>query len=174
MGRDSGCRGRVSRTITRLSTPTCGAARPTPSAAYIVSNRSFTSARMGSSTRATDEAFFFRMGSGQIRMSRTMCGTLYCRPETGATGEQRSIDQMARVAGAEPVIAQHVRRFQQRVLNLARPMVDVCVRVPRVLQRMELGRQLRIRALDLFPARRPREPKDGEVIVLLHLLEFPL
>src|SRR5258707_1251542 len=55
-----------------LRTPICGAASPTPSAEYIVSNMSFTRARIDSFTSPTGEAFFFRIGSGQIRISRTM------------------------------------------------------------------------------------------------------
>ena len=54
----------TSRTTTRFPTPTCGAASPIPSAAYIVSNMSRTRSRIRSSTAATGTAFRARNGSG--------------------------------------------------------------------------------------------------------------
>src|SRR5690606_28462531 len=61
---------RTSTTITRFPTPTCGAASPTPSAAYIVSSMSSMSVRTSSSTTATGSARARNTGSPRIRISR--------------------------------------------------------------------------------------------------------
>src|SRR5689334_2802337 len=61
----------MSTTITRLSAPTCGAARPMPGALYIVSSMSSISRRTSASTFATGAATFFRRGSGAVMMGRT-------------------------------------------------------------------------------------------------------
>jgi len=56
--------GEVSMTITRSCTSTWVAARPTPSAAYMVSSRSSTRRRMRSSTACTGRATVCSRGSG--------------------------------------------------------------------------------------------------------------
>src|SRR5712691_10411108 len=60
----------TSMAMTCWWTPTCGAARPTPFAAYMVSDMSSHSLRMAASTSATGLAFCLRRGSGQMRISR--------------------------------------------------------------------------------------------------------
>src|SRR4029077_15586830 len=60
----------MSSTITRFSTPTCGAARPMPGAAYMVSSISSMSWRTSASTVSTGLDFFLRRGSGAVRMGR--------------------------------------------------------------------------------------------------------
>ena len=51
-------------TITRSCTSTWVAARPTPSASYIVSSMSSTRRRMRASTSVTGRATVYRRGSG--------------------------------------------------------------------------------------------------------------
>src|SRR5437868_2855514 len=58
----------MSSTITRFSTPTCGAARPMPGAAYIVSSMSSMSWRTSASTASIGLDFFLRRASGAVRM----------------------------------------------------------------------------------------------------------
>jgi len=58
-----------STTITRSSWPTCGAARPTPGAAYIDSSMSSISWRISAVTCPTGFAGSFRRGSGAMMMS---------------------------------------------------------------------------------------------------------
>src|SRR5476651_192370 len=58
----------ISSTTTRLSSPICGAARPMPGAAYIVSSISSMSWRTPASTVCTGRDFFLRRGSGAVRM----------------------------------------------------------------------------------------------------------
>ncbi len=62
---------RRSTTSTRLETPTCGAARPIPSARYIVSNMSRTSPRSSSSKTSTGSASVRSTGSPINTTSRT-------------------------------------------------------------------------------------------------------
>jgi len=54
----------TSTTITRLRTPTCGAASPTPDAAYIVSSMSRARRRTRRLILGTDRALLDRIGSG--------------------------------------------------------------------------------------------------------------
>src|SRR5471030_1972219 len=58
----------ISSTTTRRSSPICGAARPMPGAAYIVSSMSSMSWRTPASTVCTGRDFFLRRGSGAVRM----------------------------------------------------------------------------------------------------------
>src|SRR5471030_771173 len=58
----------ISSTTTRRSSPICGAARPMPGAAYIVSSMSSMSWRTPASTVFTGRDFFLRRGSGAVRM----------------------------------------------------------------------------------------------------------
>src|SRR6478735_7940274 len=55
----------------RRPTPTCGAARPTPGAASIVSNMSATSVRISSVMSSTGDAGACRTGSPMMRIGRT-------------------------------------------------------------------------------------------------------
>ena len=58
----------TSITTTRWCTSTWVAAKPTPLASYMVSNISFTSVRMASSTASTGRATMCSLGSGYTRM----------------------------------------------------------------------------------------------------------
>ena len=63
----------VSTTMMRRATPTWGAARPMPGAAYMVSSMSSMSRRTSSSTWSTGFALSFRRGSGAVMIgSRAM------------------------------------------------------------------------------------------------------
>jgi len=55
-------------TITRLGTPICTAARPMPSAAYMLSAMSSMSVRISSVTTSTSVEIAWRRGSGAVRM----------------------------------------------------------------------------------------------------------
>src|SRR6478609_889386 len=55
----------------RSETPTCGAAKPTPGAASIVSNMSATNARISSVMSSTGDAGACRTGSPMMRIGRT-------------------------------------------------------------------------------------------------------
>src|SRR5688500_14575866 len=92
---------RGSTTITRCPTPTCGAARPTPSSAYIVSNMSAINARTSSVTRATGAAIARNTGSPITRTCR-IAMRLFLHPAQH-TGDFRSRHYDARV----------FRRFQR-------------------------------------------------------------
>src|SRR5690606_37194637 len=81
---------RGSTTMTRWLTPTCGAARPTPSSAYMVSNMSRTSVRISSVTRSPATALARRTGSPTNRI--TSC--TYLRRFS------RGLRQLARDLGA--------------------------------------------------------------------------
>ncbi len=73
MGRFSVSGSRLaSITNSRTPAPTCGAARPTPGASYIVASRSAASDSISGVTRATGSATFFRRGSGWIRIVRRL------------------------------------------------------------------------------------------------------
>src|SRR4249919_4246112 len=67
----------MSSTITRFRTPTCGAARPMPGAAYIVSSISSIRRRTSSSTVSIGFDFFLRRGSGAVRMGRRAMASKY-------------------------------------------------------------------------------------------------
>ena len=67
----------MSSTTTRFSTPTCGAASPMPGASYIVSSMSSMSWRTPASTVSTGRDFFFRRGSGAVRMGSRAIGPKY-------------------------------------------------------------------------------------------------
>ena len=58
----------TSMTTTRRSTPTWGAARPTPSASYMVSNMSSMSWESRSSKLITSRHFLYKQGSFSLRM----------------------------------------------------------------------------------------------------------
>src|SRR5215217_3292859 len=162
--------------MTRWSTPICGAASPTPSAAYIVSNMSFTSARVESSTFVTGLAFCFRMGSGQMRISRTMEALLTPRARTGNPVRAAlprpgawdvhplSVEQAACVLGAQSVIPQGLGRLGQDAPNLLRAVLERRVRMTRETQRVELGGEQLEGPLDLLTARRACQPQHGEVV----------
>ena len=66
----------TSMTIMRLVTPTCGAARPTPGARYIVSSMSSINAARYASTCSTGSDLTFRRLSGAVMMGRTAMGKL--------------------------------------------------------------------------------------------------
>src|SRR5216684_6049513 len=67
----------MSSTITRFSTPTCGAARPMPGAAYMVSSISSIRRRTSASTVSTGLDFFLRRGSGAVRMGKRAMTSKY-------------------------------------------------------------------------------------------------
>src|SRR3954471_21191688 len=72
----------MSSTTTRFSSPTCGAARPMPGAAYIVSSMSSISRRTSASTEATGLDFFLSRGSGAVRMVLTAMAVKYAEEST--------------------------------------------------------------------------------------------
>ena len=84
----------VSMTTTRRSTPTCEAARPTPSASYIVSNKSSISAASFASKRSMGRQILPRQGSPSVRILRSAIDLdssfstiLYYTRETGGCKE---------------------------------------------------------------------------------------
>src|SRR5690348_12228730 len=72
----------MSITITRRSSPICGAARPMPGASYIVSSMSSINWRTSASTEATGLDFFLRRESGAVRMVRTAMALKYATKST--------------------------------------------------------------------------------------------
>lgn len=85
----SGCRGRVSRSVstsTRCSTPICGATSPTPGAAYMVSNMSLTSV-LTEDPRKSKPGFSSREPGGACRLSQRGGGRRY--PEALGGGAHR-------------------------------------------------------------------------------------
>src|SRR6185369_5871225 len=98
----------MSSTITRVSAPICGAARPMPGAAYIVSSMSSISWRTAASTEATALAFFLRRGSGAVRMVRTAMTLKYSAKST-ISRQSGALDHGPQAALGEDLEQQGVR-----------------------------------------------------------------
>src|SRR5689334_22720761 len=114
-GLDSGCRGRVSRTIRFFSRPTWGAARPTPSAEYMVSNRSATRVRRASSKAVMGSAVFFRTGSGHTMISRTMAFS--CNRWGRGAATEGSVREISGVLNAEAVVPEDQGGLGERLVD---------------------------------------------------------
>ena len=174
----------------RFSTPTWGAARPTPSAAYMVSAMSSSSLRMPSSTRSTGWAISLRTGSGQMTMSRTMAGfqSYGDRGMLTRTGRRRGA-QVRAAPGRPPRVSRRGRAGTRRAGR--RPPGRRGPRPPRCWISLELGGEpllapaleaLRVelgedpvgRLPHLVRGAEPAHAEDGEVVVAPHLLQLGL
>src|SRR5512133_1407440 len=161
----SGCRGETSMTMTRLDSPICGAARPTPSAAYIVSAMSSRRRRRSSSTRSTGFATSCRTGSGQMTISRTirvLSGSP--RPRSNirarrAHARRGSVAEAPQVLGAQRVVGEDLAGVGDDVEDLAQAGLEAVLAEALVAPRVELGREPRRRVADLV---RRAEPAHAE------------
>src|SRR6185437_14306853 len=87
----------TSSTMTRFKAPTCGAARPMPGAAYMVSSIESISRRVASSTRTIGFALPLRRGSGAVMIGSNAMTALYLSRVGGRVNLRRSFEQFVDV-----------------------------------------------------------------------------